>query len=133
MHRLLYISTARRMFDADEVQALLKLSRRNNAAVGVTGLLIVGGKRFLQALEGPEPAVIATYDRIRRDPRHFAVVLLAAGPIAARAFPDWSMGLRDGGEGRTGSLPAIADLIAPINDPAVRGYFAGFAELRAAA
>jgi hypothetical protein len=135
MHRLLYISTARHPMTGHELDVLLKLSRRNNAAVAITGLLVVGGRRFLQALEGPEAAVRATYERIGRDPRHFAVVKLADGPIAERAFAGWSMGYQPGATltGASAVADDVAALVAPIADPVLRGYFTGFAERRAAA
>jgi hypothetical protein len=135
MHRLLYISTARTAPGRVELDAILRVSRRNNAAAGITGLLVVGGRRFLQALEGPDEAVFATFDRIRRDPAHFAVVELTRGPIAARAFGDWSMGYQLGGAvGDAVSVPAaVAAVIAPIEDATLRAYFSGFAALHAAA
>ena len=58
MHRLLYISTARSPLPKAELETLLRISRRNNVAVGVTGLLIVGGRRFLQALEIDRKSVV---------------------------------------------------------------------------
>ena len=135
MHRLLYISTARNILPPADLDALLRTSRRNNAAAGITGLLIVGGRRFLQALEGPEAAVATTFERIHRDPRHFAVVQLASQPIAQRSFAQWSMGYRQGGALDTSATAAAdaAALIAPIGDPTLRAYFTGFAETHAAA
>lgn len=135
MQRLIYISTSRQVIATDELDRILTISRRNNAAVGVTGLLIAGGRRFLQALEGPEGAVQATFERIGRDPRHYAVVTLRRDAIATRAFPDWTMGYQRAGTlGGQATLPAIVDaLTSGIEDPAVRAYFTGFAEVNAAA
>lgn len=134
MIRLLYISTARKQLTPEELAQILNASRRNNARVGVTGLLIVGGRRFLQALEGPEEAVMATYNRIDKDPRHFAVVQLTREVITERQFPRWIMGVQAGG--RPGDHATIADavaaLIAPITDPSLKGYFTGFMERQAA-
>ena len=135
MIRLLYISTARRPLTAEELADILRASRRNNARVDVGGLLIVGGRRFLQALEGPEAAVMATFHRINADPRHFAVVQLAREEITDRQFSQWTMGAQAGGRpGDNASISqAVASLIAPIKDPNLRGYFTGFAERQAAA
>ena len=47
MKRLLYISTARAVLPASELDELLVKSREANSRVGITGLLIVGGRRFL--------------------------------------------------------------------------------------
>ena len=135
MLRLIYISTSRQMIETGELDRILSVSRRNNARVGVTGLLVAGGRRFLQALEGSEDAVRATFERIGRDPRHFAVVTLRRDVITERTFPDWTMGYqRAGALGAASSLTSIVDaLVSDIADPAVRAYFTGFAQVNAAA
>jgi hypothetical protein len=98
MKRLLYISTARSILDASELDELLAKSRAANSMVDLTGLLVVGGRRFLQVLEGPSEAVSETYERIKLDPRHFAIVKLHDKSIDARSFGSWSMGFERGGE-----------------------------------
>jgi hypothetical protein len=135
MIRLLYISTSRQPITSPMLADILRVSRRNNFPCHVTGLLVVGGKRFLQALEGPEDAVQATFDRIHRDPRHYALVQLAREAISERSFPSWAMGAQ---AGQTPGVHASIDeavqaLIAPIKDARLRGYFTGFAERQAAA
>jgi hypothetical protein len=52
MIQLTYISSAVRGLDELAVNDILKASRNNNASVGVTGLLLYNGRRFLQVLEG---------------------------------------------------------------------------------
>lgn len=135
MIRLLYISTAREPVTAPMLADILRASRRNNAACEVSGLLIVGGRRFLQALEGPEEAVQATFDRINRDPRHFALVMLNRAQIDQRQFPQWAMGAQSGKTpGRDATIDqAVAALIEPIGEASLRGYFTGFVERQAAA
>ncbi|WP_375394796.1 BLUF domain-containing protein [uncultured Sphingomonas sp.] len=96
MHRLLYISTARTMPDAAMVASILERSRINNAAVEVTGMLVVGGRRFLQTLERPTDAVHTVFRRIAADSRHFAIVELASEAIETRTFGGWAMGYRPG-------------------------------------
>lgn len=135
MQRILYISTARGGVTQPLIDDILRVSRRNNSADAVTGLLIAGGTRFLQVLEGSDLAVSRTFERIQRDPRHFAMVQLAKQTITERSFGDWSMGFARGGGTGTGpasTAATIASLIAPIEDPILRGYFTGFAELHMA-
>ena len=93
LNQLLYISTVtpNHPVDLDEI---LRVSRRNNAVCGVTGLLMFNGKRFLQVLEGPGEAITATYARISADQRHRAPVMLARKVLAQREFGDWAMGYR---------------------------------------
>ncbi|HEU0066732.1 MAG TPA: BLUF domain-containing protein [Sphingomonas sp.] len=133
MHRLLYISTARVMLNREQLNDVLRVSRRNNAAADVTGLLVVGGRRFLQVLEGPTAAVHTTFDRIRADPRHFAAVVLADQSITERSFDGWAMGYKPGAEvtGKQDIAKDIEALLAPIADPALHGYFHGFAQTHA--
>ncbi|WP_010164122.1 BLUF domain-containing protein [Sphingomonas sp. PAMC 26617] len=137
MQRILCISTAREKLDAIELDSILKVSRRNNAAVGVTGLLVVGGRRFLQVLEGPDDQVAAVFDRISRDDRHFAVVKLSKKTVETRLFGEWAMGYRTVASAAMpdeGNLSAIVErLIAPIDDIVLRAEFTAFAALHAAA
>lgn len=129
MHRILYISTARAPISTSDLNLLLASARRKNAASDITGLLIVGGRRFLQVLEGPEDAVSRTYGRIAQDPRHFALVKLNDRPIEERSFGQWAMGFEEGGETpTTGNLDAqVSALVAPLADATLRAYLLGFA------
>lgn len=126
MFRLCYISSARAPIDDAMLMSILTVSRRNNRAAGLTGLLVAGRKRFLQLLEGDETAVRDTYQRIRRDPRHFASVIIDERSIAARQFNDWDMGLvRAGGNGDDDQA-ALSEIVATIDDPNLRAQFQGF-------
>ena len=73
------------------VPAILSVSRRNNARDGLTGFLLLDRYWFFQVLEGERARVFATYERIRRDPRHGDLELMSLRDPAARSFPTWSM------------------------------------------
>ena len=135
MIRLIYISTARRVIAAAELDQILRLSRFNNGASDITGLLIASERRFLQALEGPADAVCRTFERIKGDARHFAVVELSKEVITERAFGGWSMAVQHSSPADCGGglSQAVLDRLATIADPRVRGYFEGFAQRQAAA
>ena len=135
MLQLVYISTSRHQPTRDELDEILRVSRRNNAAVNVTGLLLAGGRRFLQALEGPETAVTSTYARIAADTRHFAIVQLSRRIVAERQFGSWAMAYEPGGQAtaQIDLARSVEALIAPLTDPNLRAQFAGFAELHARA
>jgi hypothetical protein len=132
MFQLVYISTARVPVTPEMREEILAASRRNNTRHGVTGLLVAGERRFLQALEGPEQAVIDTYARIRTDPRHHALVLLTGRSVDARAFGDWSMAYEQGADANNQpDLRATVDaLTANLSDKSLRAHFLGFAELQ---
>lgn len=132
MYRLCYISTARRPIDEPGCRAILEVSQRNNRAAGVTGLLIAGSQRFLQALEGEEAVVQRTFGRIKRDPRHFACVILEERQSDRRQFPDWSMGFQrsTGADAGLSDVQHASALIAGIADPNLRAQFEGFLTLQ---
>lgn len=135
MIRLLYISTASDRHAPTALEDILRASRRNNAAANVTGLLIAGGNRFLQVLEGPDQSVQNTYDRICKDVRHRAPVILKRDAIEERAFGAWSMGFQPGGS-KTPPAASVTDqvaaLVEPIEDVTLRAYFEGFMRQHAA-
>jgi hypothetical protein len=95
LYRLIYYSRNRIAGPTHEIsahiEAILEQSRSNNAAVGVTGALMFNIGCFAQVLEGPQPAVEATFERIQQDERHGEVSVLEFGPVEHRNFPNWSM------------------------------------------
>ena len=132
MDQLVYISTSRSPSHVpqSEIDDILAVSRRNNGRDGLTGLLAIGGRRFLQVLEGPGAALTAAYDRIQADPRHFALVQLSRRTVAERSFPDWQMGFDSNGESLAGQMDR---LLETVSDPVLRAEFRGFAERHASA
>ena len=78
-------------FDAAMLNGILSDARRLNPPNDVTGALICRADLYLQLLEGPKPAVEATFARIARDDRHLDVQCLVNRPITQRLFPDWAM------------------------------------------
>lgn len=127
MFRLVYISSSKVKVDRALLDNVLAVFRRNNSRRGVSGLLVSGGRRFLQALEGPEAAVRETYQRICADDRHRAFVILSEGEVAERAFGEWSMAYDDGSNEDLSAK--IAALVEQIDDPNLRAQFTGFARL----
>ena len=127
MEQIIYISTARNEYtDAGMVRQILETSRRNNARDGLSGLLLVGGRRFLQVLEGPSEALDRTYSRIKQDPRHFALVELARRPVEHPSFPAWSMGYE---EEPQALLPQVERLTSLISDRNLKAQLISFAEI----
>ncbi len=92
MKRIIYCSQATHDVSPDELVALLELSRRNNEAAGLSGMLLYSSQSFLQVLEGEAAQLHATYDRIIADTRHTALRLLLDAGVPAPLFPDWTMG-----------------------------------------
>lgn len=91
---LVYASSATRVLDDADLEAILASSRRWNRRVELTGLLLFSDGNFMQALEGDERVVRARFRTIKNDKRHGDVRVLSAGPIVTREFGDWAMGFR---------------------------------------
>ncbi|MBL8350947.1 MAG: BLUF domain-containing protein [Burkholderiaceae bacterium] len=90
--RLLYASRAAETVDQDTLHHILRQSKANNPALGITGLLCCSDGIFIQALEGGRQAVNRLYLKIAQDPRHRDLVLLAYDEILERRFAGWAMG-----------------------------------------
>lgn len=95
LSHLLYISDAAQSMDADELEAIRCVSARNNAKLGVTGVLFYSACHFVQLLEGDTRVIHRLFEKIANDPRHRNVRLLVLRPAEKRVFSDWAMGLLD--------------------------------------
>ncbi len=87
-----YASVATREFSRDQLDDLLRQSRRNNGASDVTGMLLYRDGRFIQVLEGPEKTVRDLLAVIKADTRHEKVRVLLEEHLTERTFADWTMG-----------------------------------------
>jgi hypothetical protein len=94
MKYLVYISTAYRLMNQDELLDILVVSRKNNQKNKLTGMLLYGEGTFIQVLEGDESTLEKTYKTIEADGRHKNVIKMAEGVIEKPNFPDWSMGFK---------------------------------------
>jgi Sensors of blue-light using FAD len=88
----IYASSAADTFQESDIPALLKLSRKANAARNVTGMLLYIDGSFFQVLEGSIDDVDAVYALIARDRRHQRITMVIREPILERSFGDWTMG-----------------------------------------
>ncbi len=84
-----------------DLEAIARVSARNNAARGLTGLLIHGGSRFYAVLEGPRRRVFSRMEAIIVDPRHSGLRIVREEPIAAQRFANWSFGHIPDEDGKT--------------------------------
>ena len=84
---LLYVSSAQVPFSNAELIGLLETARRNNAGVGVTGMLVYRDGNFMQVIEGEDDAIQRLHDKIQHDPRHGGLITLLTQRIPERHFP----------------------------------------------
>ena len=88
---ILYVSRQSDTCSADDVRHILDAARRNNARLGLTGLLLHGTREFAQVLEGPRDAIDEMLLRLADDPRHRDIVTLARSEAPVRSFAGWTM------------------------------------------
>ena len=79
-HQLLYLSHLVARFRYEVFSAICQVSRRRNAELSLTGVLLFDGHRFCQLLEGPADAVAQVRQSIASDPRHEFMTVLVDRP-----------------------------------------------------
>jgi len=82
-----------------QIRNILAKARINNRRAGLTGALTFNESCFAQVLEGDDGDLGPFYEKIRRDPRHTDVKILAQSNPARRLFPSWSMAYVDSPSG----------------------------------
>ena len=107
-----YVSSASRDLLADDLEFIVRESRRFNEASGVTGVLLYCDGNFMQYFEGEDAAVAATWARIRASARHHHVSELMDQPIDEREFAGWGLGFA---QATPDGLPDLAAR-TPIDD-----------------
>jgi Sensors of blue-light using FAD len=116
MISLTYLSSSSRELDEAELEQILGSSRRNNAAAGLSGMLLYAEGHFIQTLEGDAEAVDAAFDRIQNDTRHRNVMITLREEIPERRFADWSMGFRRLTTEETADIPGFTDYLDPHSE-----------------
>ena len=95
LYFILYVSRANHALDALAQRQLMQEAQAFNRVNGISGCLLYRENCFMQLLEGPAESLTALLERIRRDPRHRDLRVVAEGTIQRRAFTDWGMVWRD--------------------------------------
>ena len=93
---LVYCSQVTPGVDSADVDAIIAASRRRNAVLGITGILVFGSGVFFQWIEGPKAEVMQLVELIESDRRHEMMVTLSTDEeVRERIFPSWDMELVD--------------------------------------
>ncbi len=95
--RFLYISVLAPNESSSCIPVIVRKARQRNVELGLTGLLVFDGERFVQYLEGPRESIDTMHASLAADPRHvaFTPLLDEASPHAQRQFVGWSMAYAD--------------------------------------
>lgn len=91
MIRLVYLSERTTSGDSNALLAMCGKFAVHNAMNGISGLLLVAGRHYLQFLEGPDDAVRDLMVRIFADRRHTNLIVLSELQTEIRLFADWAM------------------------------------------
>lgn len=91
---LVYVSSAVRLLNHEEIDYLLRRARERNKEYGVTGILLYIGGNFMQYIEGPRDNVDIIYKIIQADELHSGIILVSREAIESRQFGDWAMAYR---------------------------------------
>ena len=91
---LVYVSSAVRLLNPEEIEYLLRRARERNLEYGITGVLLYIGVNFMQYLEGPRDNLDLIYKIIREDKQHSGIILVSREAIDSRQFSEWSMAFR---------------------------------------
>ncbi len=76
-----------------ELEDILLVSRVENSACGITGVLVTDQKMFAQIVEGPADPIRRLIGRIAGDTRHYDFKIISSGFTAERIFQEWSMAI----------------------------------------
>jgi Sensors of blue-light using FAD len=102
LYRLVYYSKCNLISSgkplAADLKQILATAVSKNTERGLTGGLIFNREYFAQVLEGGNAAVMQTFSRIHKDPRHKEVAITEMEPVAERLFGAWSMGFAGNSE-----------------------------------
>lgn len=122
MFFLVYVSIAAEPSSGEDLNTLLTTSRKNNASLGVTGMLLYKDGNFMQVLEGEEDTVRGLYQKITTDTRHRGEITLLEDYTDGRQFSDWSMGFRNLNSPEARAVPGYSEF---LNSPLTGREFSG--------
>ena len=86
-----YASRAHPDVSAKVFNEILQQAQNNNAANGITGMLIFNKDYFLQTIEGPRAHINRLLYGLISDQRHYDLQLLETREIKHRGWAKWSM------------------------------------------
>jgi hypothetical protein len=92
---IVYVSSATKLMTEPQLEALLIDARNFNKEHNITGILLYCDGSFMQYFEGPKEAVAEVYQRIVDSRQHKNIIKMVDGPVDARNFPDWLMGIAE--------------------------------------
>ena len=91
IERLVYRSRVVQPTPMTALEEILPVACVWNARWRITGALGFTGRTYVQFLEGPTASLDSLLERLRSDPRHTDLRVLARAPVAGRLAAGWTM------------------------------------------
>ncbi len=101
LYQLIFTSYATEALTPSVLNEIANLSRQNNMAAGISGVMLYHDGSILQVLEGEQSVVEALFAKIEKDSRHIQTMVLLRREAEVREFEGWKMGFKhihDNGE-----------------------------------
>ncbi|MDC8003233.1 BLUF domain-containing protein [Aureisphaera galaxeae] len=89
MYSIIYYSTAQPYLEEADIEKLLQQTETDNNARRVSGILVFKEGNFFQILECPtsqKEELIALFEKIKNDPRHYNVIKVVERHNRSRLF-----------------------------------------------
>ena len=86
-----YASRANQDVSANDFNEILQQAQQNNAANGITGMLVFNKTYFLQTIEGPRAQINHLLSELLADRRHHDLQVIETREIKHREWSQWSM------------------------------------------
>jgi len=74
-----------------DIENIVRVSRKENSLLGITGVLVANTEMYSQIIEGPSGAIKGLIGNISCDARHQDVRIISRDMSKDRIFPNWSM------------------------------------------
>ncbi len=90
---VVFVSEARTDLTEAHLARIIADAARFNRNVGVSGVTLFDGRRFLAYMEGPPDALDVAFSRARGASSHSHLIEVARGRVGQRRVPYWPMRL----------------------------------------
>lgn len=91
IRRIIYVSSARKLLDGDDLRQLVFEAAAKNEKLGITGAIAYKDGSFMQVIEGDENRIEQIFSSIANDTRHHGIILIIDDNDEERHFPNQHM------------------------------------------
>lgn len=124
-HAICYVSNAAKNLSTSEINELLNFCEQNNNQHDLKGILLYSEGNFFQILEGEKEKVIALWNNIQKDDRHYGIIAVIDRDITKGSYDNYRATIIPEGEKYKSELPA--EYLEPLKgiSPDIKGVMKG--------